>query len=216
MIGQKFNRLTVLEEVNPYTSPQGKKFKRYLCLCDCGKHHYAKGHNLRGGRVRSCGCYMEESRRKPKKHGMIGTPEYTAWRNMIDRCYNENVPTYQGYGARGISVYPSWRKDFLAFYNDVGQRPSKNHSLGRIDNDGDYEPGNVRWETLEQQSGNKRWTLYVEYEGREVKLIDLCDELNLEISLVRGRIRNCGWTLEEAIKIPKGVRRKDYYKEIGG
>lgn len=85
-------------------------------------------------------------------------PEYGAWKNMFDRCYNPANPWWSRYGGRGIRVCPRWfdrETGFAAFYHDLGPRPSKCHSLDRIDNGGHYEPGNCRWATVKQQNANK-------------------------------------------------------------
>ena len=88
-------------------------------------------------------------------HNKSSTPEYTAWCSMKTRCYNPNYQYYEHYGARGIEVADEWINDFRAFYNHVGPRPSAKHSLDRIDNNGNYEPGNVRWATDSQQKLNR-------------------------------------------------------------
>lgn len=82
--------------------------------------------------------------------------EYRAWQNMKHRCYNPNHASYKNYGARGIKVCDEWMHDFTAFYRELGPRPSDNHSIDRIDNDGHYEPGNVRWATRTMQQYNRR------------------------------------------------------------
>lgn len=82
--------------------------------------------------------------------------EYRAWINMKARCYNSNVPNYENYGGRGITVCDRWRSNFDNFYTDIGSRPSSRYSLDRIDNDGNYEPSNCRWATDKQQLKNRR------------------------------------------------------------
>jgi hypothetical protein len=91
-----------------------------------------------------------------RKHGATGTPEYTCWVRMLIRCYNPTHEHYKYYGGRGITVCPEWRKSFEAFLRDVGLRPSADLSLDRIDVNGNYEPGNVRWATRLVQSQNRR------------------------------------------------------------
>ena len=91
-----------------------------------------------------------------EKHGMKGSAEYNCWFSMKKRCYNEKEQNYKYYGARGVTVCDRWRNSFLAFYEDMGKRPSKNHSLDRIDVNGNYEPSNCRWADQVTQNRNQR------------------------------------------------------------
>lgn len=83
-------------------------------------------------------------------------PEYQSYKNMLKRCYYPGHKNYKNWGGRGIAVCDEWRKSFWAFYDYIGERPSPKHSVDRIDNDGNYEPGNVRWATPKEQANNKR------------------------------------------------------------
>lgn len=87
-------------------------------------------------------------------HGLINTPEYPIWQAMKNRCRNPKQDSYKSHGARGIKVCERWEK-FSAFYEDMGPRPNADYSIDRINNDGNYEPGNCRWATIFQQSVNK-------------------------------------------------------------
>jgi len=93
---------------------------------------------------------------KPPTHGMTKRPEYLAWMNAKSRCNNPKNKAWSYYGGRGISMCEEWVDDFLSFYEHVGPKPSPEHSLDRIDNDGNYEPGNLRWATKKEQSANRR------------------------------------------------------------
>lgn len=103
-------------------------------------------------------------------HGLSKTRENRIWRGIKDRCYNPSRKEYPRYGARGIKMCDEWRDSFLAFYNYVGPRPSPNHSIDRINSDGDYEPGNVRWATRLEQQNNMRGNVWVEYNGERLTL----------------------------------------------
>lgn len=100
-----------------------------------------------------------------KKHGLVGTSEYWAWRDIKKRCYNPNNKWYCNYGGRGIKMHEPWITSFQQFYQDVGKKPAKGYSLDRIDNDGDYEPDNVRWATKQEQDNNRRTNVFIEEGG---------------------------------------------------
>jgi hypothetical protein len=103
---------------------------------------------------------VKGNKRKPYKYATsvvnIQSPEYHIWDGMKSRCYNPKRHDYGRYGGRGIKVCQKWRDSFLAFIGDVGQRPDSSYSIDRIDNNGNYEPGNVRWATIFQQRANRR------------------------------------------------------------
>ncbi|HEV8573869.1 MAG TPA: hypothetical protein VGR43_04090 [Dehalococcoidia bacterium] len=108
------------------------------------------------GETTSCGCFqIEHARQFFTTHGGRGKPEYDIWQGMLNRCRNPKVISYKYYGARGIKVCERWN-DFANFYSDMGQRPSETHSVDRIDPNGDYEPGNCRWATPQEQRVNQR------------------------------------------------------------
>jgi hypothetical protein len=133
-------------------------------------------------------------------HGMEGTPVYDAWAHMIQRCENPKNKYFAYYGGRGISVCPEWRK-FPAFYRDMGDKPTPKHSLGRIDNDGNYEPGNCRWETQKQQMRNRRTTKWLEFNGERRPLGEWAELHGLPPKIVKDRVA-AGWRMDEVLLIP--------------
>jgi len=155
--GQQFNRWTVIRKAK-----SGKGWQtKWLCVCICGNQKVIYGNHLQRGNSKSCGCLREElSLNRPLTHGHNRknrpSSEYRAWYHMKTRCYNPNFNGFKDYGGRGITVCNEWIHDFQAFYDHIGPKPSPEHSLDRIDNNGNYEPGNVRWATRLEQRHNQR------------------------------------------------------------
>jgi hypothetical protein len=168
LVGQKFGRLTVIKEAGKTKTG----ITKWLCLCDCGKEKVVIGTNIKRGLTTSCGCYSTESH---TKHGLTGTPEYTSWQSMKDRCLNPESESYPGYGGRGIGVCDRWQGEngFENFLADLGPRP-EGTTLDRWPNnkDGHYEPGNCRWGTDYEQARNKRRNHWIEYKGERKVLAD--------------------------------------------
>lgn len=152
--GDKYNQLTIIKEVEQYVSTAGNSYRRFLCKCSCGQNKEFNLSTLRSGLVVSCGCYQDRIRGQSRKiHGMSNSPEFLIWQSAKSRCENPNNKSFKNYGGRGIQFR---FKTFQDFFNEIGERPGKGFTLDRIDNDGHYEVGNVRWATHKQQALNKR------------------------------------------------------------
>jgi len=156
IIGKKFGRLLITD----YKIGTIKNKARVICKCDCGNIKIVNICNIKRGLTLSCGCLQKEKASQAQiNHGMSGKPEYIIWCGIKARCFNENEPAYNRYGGRGITVCTSWLEKeygFLNFFRDMGKRPSKKHSIDRINNDGNYEPSNCRWATAKMQAKNRR------------------------------------------------------------
>lgn len=158
--GQRFGKLVAIKKSEPHFTVGGHKQTVWLCKCDCGQITRVQLQSLRNGRTKSCGCLrFENPRTFNTKHGMRNTKIYKKWAGMKNRCFNPNTERFGDYGGRGITVCEEWKDDFQAFYDYVSQLPhfgEEGYSLDRINNDGNYEPGNVRWATAKEQNQNQR------------------------------------------------------------
>lgn len=160
LAGLKFGKLLVIKE----SHSQNNKV-HWLCKCDCGGFSTPSGTDIKNGYIKTCGCSWVESARKNGKladgtanikHGLHGIPEYFVWKTMKQRCSNKNNRSYPDYGGRGITVCDRWKDSFENFFKDMGERPSKRHSIDRMDNDKGYEPSNCKWSTDVEQASNRR------------------------------------------------------------
>lgn len=158
--GLKFGRLTVVKY-----SGISRHYATWECICDCGRIVTVAGVSLRKGNTTSCGCYLKERiTQTHRKHGYSGTKIYYVWRAIKKRCTNPADKEFDTYGGRGIKICDEWENDFGIFLSYVSKLPhygEKGYTIDRIDNDGNYEPGNLRMATYSQQALNrhkKRWT----------------------------------------------------------
>jgi hypothetical protein len=137
--------------------------------------------------------------------GYTGTPEWFAWYNMIARCTDPEHDWFRHYGGRGIKVCQRW-STFAQFSTDMGPRPSRRHSLDRIDVNGNYEPGNCRWATVEEQANNTTRTVLVTYKGETKTVAQWANEIGIRRGLLWLRIFDMGWPLEKAMtaEVKKG------------
>ena len=163
-MGKIYGRLRFIEMTG--TVKRRQRLAKFVCIC--GTDVTAPFSDVKGGRKRSCGCLARELAGKRMRaiattHGMSYRSEYVAWADMIQRCHNPSNGNFIRYGARGISVCNEWRESLLAFFRHIGEKPSPVHSFDRIDNEGGYEPGNVRWATRSQQMVNRRKRTHCKY-----------------------------------------------------
>lgn len=186
LTGQKFGMLLVLSN-----APSKGKNLYVNCICDCGKKTVVQKGHLGNGHTKSCGCLNYT-------HKMRDTPEYKAWSSMRGRCYKEYVFSYPIYGGRGITVCERWLNSFENFFADMGERPSKSHSLDRVDTNGNYEPGNCRWATPHEQTRNQRTNRWIEYNGEKLILSDWAIKFKVTSAAIFRMIKNKG--VEETIK----------------
>lgn len=192
--GARFGRLTILEIIR--SRPNKAKV-----LCSCGKTKTIRLSHIESGATNSCGCLFIEATRQTGEsnvtHGMKKTPEYAAWANMHYRCNTETSPAFPSYGGRGIAVCDRWQS-FKSFYDDIGPRPSRKHSLERVENDKGYGPSNCIWALPHIQNANRRTTRHLTAFGETRTLMDWCAIFSIKRSTVSERLRR-GWSAEDAI-----------------
>ena len=223
MYPKTIGKLTILRRGSPV--PRKSHFDRglnrgwmVLCRCECGTEKWILEEHVKNGHTRSCGCVRKQtSSERRYKHGdtVAGkgsgkrkcSVEYNTWSGMKERCYNAASKYYKYYGGRGIELCPRWLESFNNFLADMGRRPSPKHSIDRIDNDGNYEPGNCHWATRLEQAANKRSTRKLTLNGETHHLRDWSSVTGIKRATISNRLFS-GWTVEEALTTPVGGSRR--------
>lgn len=169
--GLRYGRLTVVA----LSSEKRNKYIDWICKCDCGNVKIVSSKHLCiGGSINSCGCILKEiNTKRLKTHGYTKTgnkqiSEYYAWHSMKDRCLNQNHHAYKNYGGRGITICDEWKDSFECFINDMGFKPTKKHTLDRINNELGYYKDNCRWALMTVQNKNRRNNVWYELRGRRM------------------------------------------------
>lgn len=174
----------------------------YACRCDCGKESFIQGSRLWNGKGLRCqSCALKESRTTHgESKGEGQSPEYRSWQAMLRRCDDPNHIGSEHYLGRGIKVCEEWQGSggYEVFLAHVGRRPTLKHTIDRIDSDGDYEPGNVRWATMKEQSRNKRNNRLLTIGGETKCVADWVEVAVVAEDTLRARLRR-GWSPREAV-----------------
>lgn len=187
--GQIFGKWTILGYMGN---------KMWECRCECGVIKNVCSTGLLKGTSTSCGCFHKS---QMISHNKSKTSEYKIWQSMKNRCTNKNHKHYKDYGGRGIKVCKEWLNSFEKFIEDVGNRPSKLHTLDRIDNNGNYCKENCNWATRAEQNKNKRSNVIVTFNGLTLILSEHIKLLQLPNETIRSRLR-LGWSIEKAFNTP--------------
>lgn len=204
LTGFIFGRLTVIGYSHKQIVAR-KKFEHYWVVsCSCGTTTKMRGRSL-VNRNRSCGCLRKENATKANtKHGLWHNRMYWILRDIIRRCHNSNDKAYKYYGGRGISVCDRWRfgendkSGIECFVQDMNERPSKNHTVERIDNNKGYSLDNCKWATMKEQGANKRSNVIITFNNKTQSLLEWAKELNLRPGLLHNR-RTKGWCVERVL-----------------
>jgi hypothetical protein len=203
-IGDRFGYLEVIDTADKKGS---SRHLHYLCLCHrCGKTSIVPSYRLKSGATQSCGCTKI-------KHGHAtfkgGTHEYGVWIEMRRRCNDPRHRGYERYGGRGIRVCDEWEKSFEAFFEEMGPCPP-GYQIDRIDNSGNYEPGNCRWASLAENNANRRDNIHLEFNGETKIMAEWAREWGVKGTFIGKRIKkgcSMGEIYELAMELA-GKRKK--------
>jgi len=194
MIGKKFGKILVLENIENKTINDSSKVK---CLCDCGNIKSIRSLLLRKGIYTDCGCV------RIRRNSFLKHELFVTWKDMNSRCYYPKAQYYKNYGGRGIKVCDRWRNKINGlenFINDMGDRP-KGYSLDRKDNNKDYSPRNCRWATNTQQCRNRTNNRLFEYKGVSRSIAEWCEIYKIKYSSFYSRTVR-GWSIEKILETP--------------
>lgn len=183
---QTFGRLTVLK----YHGPDNQKRAVWWCRCECGQEKPIRGVALTNGLTTSCGCVQREVAATIKKVDPTANrhqPEYRNWVSMRNRCLREWHHSYERYGEAGVEIDPAW-DDFSKFLEDMGPKPSPEHTIDRIENNKGYCKSNCRWATPTEQVRNRTVTTMVEYKGETRPLAEWAEILNVKYGTLKKRL----------------------------
>ena len=198
-VGTVFGRWTVISA--SVVSLDG--YRKLKVKCSCGVEKEIQRISLLSGSSKSCGCLSNElAVSRTRTHGKVGTAEYGAWKHLKDRCNNPRDPGYPLYGGRGIKVCPVWDNSFAEFYKAVGPKPFASASIDRVNCDKDYEPGNVRWASAEEQADNRRNCILYEYRGEKRSIKQLALISLVGIKTLKARICDLNWPVARAVETP--------------
>lgn len=207
---KKFGRLRAIKIIDKYLTTN-----RWLCKCDCGEEVNVPVNRLLSGTTKSCGCLQRElTSHRVKTHGYTITHKnlYSTWGRMINRCHNSKDLNFHHYGGRGIFVCLRWLFSVENFIKDMGEKPSKDYSIERLNNRKGYNPKNCIWATQKQQHNNQRTNIKIKYKNRIKTLAEWCEELKLPYGTMRRRITDLGWSAEKAFTTKIKRAERFFYK----
>jgi len=217
-LGEFYGRLTLEEELPIRSRGSGGTERWFRCLCECGQRTEVPLKRLRSGKTRSCGCLVVPPAASTRVRDPLFVrsedhPDYGIYRGIKKRCYSESDKAFPDYGGRGICMCSGWKASFKAFSNDMGPRPSKEHSIDRIENNGNYScghcseciekswPMNCRWATRDVQRRNQGDVVMLTFQGETLCMSDMARKHGLSKGTLRARLER-GMSLKMALTTP--------------
>lgn len=207
LTGQRFGALEVVEYLGP---------RQWLCRCICGNIRPVNVSNLKSRVSDECRCGLaakprEGNGRLVPVHGGSGTPEYYSWYSMTQRCLNPQHESYPNYGGRGIQICERWVRSFTNFLTDMGTKPTPQHTIERLDPNGNYELGNCVWATAKEQARNRPgYNRLYTFNGETKCLAAWAEERGIYYHTLWDRIR-AGWSVENALTTPVAKRKDNWH-----
>ena len=199
-----FGKLTVIRFASIHQNPGGSGRYFWHCQCECGNEVEVDGCCLRRGSAQHCGCVGA-----PTKHGLAEHYIYQLWLAIKQRCYNPKSKCFDRYGGRGITMCERWLESAANFYEDMGDRPTPQHTIERVDNDKGYEPGNCVWATRAEQNENTSQTRLLTFNGETMSVGKWARKLGIRRKTITGRLDRLGWPVERALSTrPRAIARR--------
>jgi hypothetical protein len=195
-VGDTFGRLEVIAIGVTKGTPRYKA----ICKCSCDSEIKAiRFDALLNGFTQSCGCLQKE---RTTTHGLTNSVHYSRWHNMIDRCENTENHSYSRYGGRGIKVCEKWH-DLKNFVADLPDGYEDGLEMDRVNNEGDYEPNNIRWVSKSKNCDNRCTGNIIEFNGKKQSLTRWAEEMGIRWESLYARIYISKWAIEKALTAKK-------------
>lgn len=205
LTGNKYNSLLVLG----IGSRSNDNRIRWRCQCDCGNETLVLTSHLKNGNTKSCGCLQKKIVSDMfLKHGHSNDSTYKSWQAMKNRCTNSTTPDYKYYGGRGIILDNSWY-NFQNFLKDMGEKPSLQHTIERIDNNKGYNKQNCKWATRLEQAQNTSFNRRFIFNGEDLTMSEIARRTNIPYDTLRHRINSQNMSIEMATSVKNRYRSKE-------
>lgn len=222
LTGKRFGRLVVSERAERYKTNTGRRSTYYICQCDCGKTTTVTANHLTTGHTWSCGCAHKEQEKAfctinlthSRVRDRTPSKSYRRRQQIKQRCYNEKDISYPYYGAKGVKMWDGWIDNpaaFCEYVESLDGYDTEGSTIDRIDYTKDYEPGNLRWISLQEQQWNKSNNAWLTANGETRRVIEWAQALGVTRDTISQRIKR-GWTPEEAVSTPS-MQGKRLYKK---